>query len=134
MVVLLLHHLMPRMLLHRSLLYTAVSRPSRLLVVIGTEKALKRCVDTPSSAKQLAKLPEWLAEQIGVRQLRHYVAEVFDGGAQIVEPASVGAQTAKEVSSNSSDGSSKSRSRRSSSICSSRRSMSSNSRGKGTAA
>lgn len=43
-------------LLHRSLLYTAVTRAKRACVVVSTASALRRCVETPAPPR-----PTWLA-------------------------------------------------------------------------
>lgn len=50
------HHIM----LQRNLLYTAVTRGKRLVVVIGDEAAVRRAVQTMGSRRRWTKLREWL--------------------------------------------------------------------------
>ena len=51
-------------MLHRNLLYTGLSRAKRLLVLVGSEDALRRAVENDSSARRITLL----AERIDDRQ------------------------------------------------------------------
>jgi hypothetical protein len=70
-------------LLTQELLYTAVSRPQQLLIIISTEKALKMCVETPATPYRqgLADMLRAEAEIRGLMGLadREFVVDVGGG-------------------------------------------------------
>ena len=48
-------------MLQRPLLYTAVTRGQRLVVLVGQPKALAMAVRTQATGRRWSKLAEWLA-------------------------------------------------------------------------
>lgn len=58
-----LHSSTARILLRRPLLYTAVSRAKRLLVLVGTDEALQQCVRAGPTATGGASLTAHLQHQ-----------------------------------------------------------------------
>ena len=48
-------------MLQRNLVYTAVTRGKKLVVIVGQEAALRQAVTTASGRKRWTKLGEWLA-------------------------------------------------------------------------
>ena len=52
-------------MLQRNLIYTAVTRGKRLVVLVGQKKALSIAVRGQQTRRRWSKLKEWLAERIG---------------------------------------------------------------------
>ena len=52
-------------MLQRNLVYTAVTRGKRLVVLVGQKKALSMAVRGQKTRRRWSKLKEWLAERIG---------------------------------------------------------------------
>jgi exodeoxyribonuclease V alpha subunit len=48
-------------MLQRNLVYTAVTRGKKLVVIVGQQSALRRAVSTASTRRRWTKLREWLA-------------------------------------------------------------------------
>lgn len=76
-VVVALHHDFGSMLLNRRLLYTAVTRARELLVVVGTQGALQRCLERAHGAERLSTLPLCLQHEAASRQLPQLQRQVF---------------------------------------------------------
>jgi exodeoxyribonuclease V alpha subunit len=53
-------------MLQRPLLYTAVTRGQRLVVLVGQPKALAIAVRTQATGRRWSKLAEWLADAVRV--------------------------------------------------------------------
>jgi len=67
-----LHHAMPKPLLSRALLYTAVTRAKRQLILIGTERALAACVANDAEdvrRDSLRERLEMLADEAGLERI-----------------------------------------------------------------
>ena len=52
-------------MLQRNLVYTAVTRGKRLVVLVGQKKALSIAVRGQQTRRRWSKLKEWLAERLG---------------------------------------------------------------------
>lgn len=52
-------------MLQRNLIYTAITRGKRLVVLVGQRQAIKRAVDTNSDARRCSKLREWILRAAG---------------------------------------------------------------------
>jgi len=55
------HHQETAPIVTRELLYTAVTRGRKLVVIVGEEEAVRRAVAEKSVKKRWTKLREWLA-------------------------------------------------------------------------
>ena len=52
-------------MLQRNLIYTAITRGKRLVVLVGQRNAVERAVRTDSDSRRCSKLREWIEEVIG---------------------------------------------------------------------
>jgi exodeoxyribonuclease V alpha subunit len=63
-VVIVLHH-QHHIMLQRNLLYTAVTRGRRLVVIVGSRRALARAVDNATQRERFTLLADRLAGRVG---------------------------------------------------------------------
>jgi exodeoxyribonuclease V alpha subunit len=52
-------------MLQRNLLYTAITRAKQMVVIVGTQKALKLAIDNDEVARRYATLKERLRGEVG---------------------------------------------------------------------
>lgn len=73
-VVIPLHDRMPRALLSRTLLYTALTRAKQLVVLVGTDRALDICMQTATTGVRMDSLMQRLqqtAQQAKLETMEH---------------------------------------------------------------
>jgi len=82
------------LMLQRNLLYTAVTRASKYVLIVGTQSAIRRAVETVSAVQRKTMLQRWLAEGTEYAQLVRQSLSAF--GATQDEITAVETEIEKE--------------------------------------